>query len=71
MATWSLTSSASGVSANDGQIVLARLAITTSALAASGTYAWPYTLQLPLGDGDVTTLLYFDNAETDPQLPGP
>lgn len=72
MATWSLVSTATGVSASPNtQLVLARLAITTAALGTSSAYVWPYTLQLPPNDGDVTANPYFDNPFTDPVLVGP
>lgn len=72
MTTWSLVSAATGVSASPNtQLVLARLAVTTAALGTSSAYAWPYTLQLPLNDGDVAANPYFDNPFTDPVLPRP
>ena len=73
MSTWSLVSTANGVGSPSGQLVLVRLAITTSAVAAGIAAAWPAAVQVPIGDGNVTSFPVITAPPGWPEvvLPGP
>lgn len=71
-AVWSLVSSAGlAFSSPNTQLVLVRLAITTSAEGVGSSASWTYDLQLPANGDDVTKYPYFDSPLPAPNLPGP